>query len=84
MSHKIVLRTPIKTTKSENIMKELGRKLLTHARNEAKRRLYESKNRITKICSTLHQVLSPEDYDRFMRVTDTSKDAKDIKRVNVI
>ena len=30
------LRAPIKTTKCENIMKELRRKLLTHARNEAK------------------------------------------------
>ena len=43
------LRAPIKTNKCENIMKELRRKLLTHARNKAKRRLHESKNRITNI-----------------------------------
>ena len=43
------LRAPIKTTKCENIMKELRRKLLTHARNDAKRRLHESKNKITNI-----------------------------------
>ena len=70
------LRAPIKTNKCENIMKELRRKLLTHARNKAKRRLHESKNRITNIRSTLCQVLSPEDYDNIMRVTDTSKDAE--------
>ena len=38
------LRTPIKTTKCENIMKELRRKLLAHTQNETKRRLHESKN----------------------------------------
>ena len=70
------LCAPIKTTKCENIMKELRRKLLTHARNEAKRRLHESKNRIMNICSALCQVLSPEDYKNIMRVTDTSKDTE--------
>ena len=70
------LRAPIKTTKCKNIMKELRRKLLTHARNEAKRRLHESKNRIMNICSTLCHILSPEDYENIMRVTDTSKDAE--------
>ena len=59
-------RAPIKTTKCENIMKKLRRKLLTHARNEAKRRLHESKNRITNICSTLCQVFSLEDYQNIM------------------
>ena len=48
----------IKTIKYENIMKKLRRKLLIHARNEAKRRLHESKNRIMNICSTLSQVIS--------------------------
>ena len=57
---------PIKTTKCERIMKELERKLLTHARNESKRRLHESKNRIMNIYSTLCQVLSPEDYENIM------------------
>ena len=57
-------------------MKVLRRKLLTHARNEAKRRLHESKNRIMNICSTLCQVLSPEDYENIKRVTDASKDAE--------
>ena len=38
------LRTPIKTTKCENIMKELRRKLLAHTQNETKQRLHESKN----------------------------------------
>ena len=70
------LRAPIKSTKCENIMKELRRKLLTHARNEAKRRLHESKNRIMNICSTLCQVLSPEDYENIKRVTHASKDAE--------
>ena len=70
------LRAPIKTTKCENIMKELRRKLLTHARNEAKGRLHESKNRIMNICSTLCRVLSVQDYENIMRVTDTSKDAE--------
>ena len=28
------------------------------------------------ICSALCQVLSPEDYENIMRVTDTSKDAE--------
>ena len=70
------LRAPIKTTKCENIMKELRRKLLTHARNEAKRRLHESKNRIMNICSTLCQVLSPEDYENIKRITDASKYAE--------
>ena len=66
---------PIKTNKSESIMKELERKLMTHARIEAKKRLHESKNRIMNICSTLCQVLSPEDYD-IMWVTDTSREAE--------
>ena len=57
-------------------MTELSRKLLTHARNEATRRLHESKNRITIICSTLCRVMSPEDYENIVRVTDTSKDAE--------
>ena len=57
-------------------MKVLRRKLLTHARNEAKRRLHESKNRIMNICSTLCQVLSAEDYENIKRVTDASKDAE--------
>ena len=57
-------------------MKKLKRKLLTHAQNEAKRRLQEIKNRNRNICSTLCQVLSPEDYENIMRVTDTSKDAE--------
>ena len=70
------LRAAITTTKCENIMKELRRKLLNHARNEAKRRLHESKNRIINICSTLCQVLSPEDYKNIKRVTDASKDAE--------
>ena len=70
------LCAPIKTTKCKNIMKELRRKLLTHAQNEAKRRLHESQNRIMNICSSLCQVLSPEDYENIIRVTDTSKDAK--------
>ena len=65
------LRAPIK-----NIMKVLRRKLLTHARNEAKRRLHESKNWITNIFSTLCQVLSLEDYENIIPVTDTSKDAE--------
>ena len=56
-------------------MKELRRKLLTDAGNEAKRRLHESKNRIMNICSTLCQVLSPEDYD-IMWVTDASREAE--------
>ena len=55
-------------------MKELRRKLLTHARSEAKRRLYDLKKIITKICSTLYRVLSPDDYENIMRVTDASKD----------
>ena len=68
------LRAPIKTTKCEITMKELRRILITHARrNEAKRRLHESKKRIINICSTLSHVLSPEDYENIMRVTDTSK-----------
>ena len=70
------LRAPIKTTKCENIIKELRRKLLTHARNETKRRLHESKIRISNICSAFSQVLSPEDYENIMGVTDTSKDAE--------
>ena len=70
------IRAPIKTTKCKNIMKELRRKLLTHARNEAKRRLHESKNRIMNICSTLCQVLSPEDYENIKRITDASKYAE--------
>ena len=49
-------------------MKELRRKLLTNATNEAKRRLHQSKNRIMNICSTLCQVLSLEDYENIMRV----------------
>ena len=57
-------------------MKKLKRKLLTHAQNEAKRRLQEIKNRNRNIFSTLCQVLSPEDYENIMRVTDTSKDAE--------
>ena len=57
-------------------MEELRRKLLTHARNEAKRRLHESKNRIMNICSILCQVLSPEDYENIKRATDASKDAE--------
>ena len=69
-------RAPIKTTKYENIMKELRRKLLSHARNEVKRRLHESKNRIMNICSIVCQGLSPEDYKNIMRVTDTSKDTE--------
>ena len=60
------LRAPIKTTKCENIMKELRRKLLNHARNEAKGALHESKNRIMNICSTLCQVLSPKDYENII------------------
>ena len=47
-----------------------------HARNEANRRLHESKNRITNIYRRLCHVLSPEDYDNIMGVTDTSKDVK--------
>ena len=70
------LCAPTKTTKRENIMKELRRKLLTHVQNEAKRGLHESKNRIMNIRSTLCQVLSPEDYKNFMQVTDTSEDAE--------
>ena len=70
------LCAPIKTTKCKNIMKELRRKLLTHAQNEAKRRLHESQNRIMNICSSLCQVLSPEDYENIIRVIDASKDAK--------
>ena len=54
-------------------MKELRRKLLTHARNEAKRRLHEIKNRNTNICSTICHVLSPVDYENIMRGTDASK-----------
>ena len=69
-------RATIKTTKCENIMKELRRKLLSHARNEVKRRLHESKNRIMNICSIVCQGLSPEDYKNIMRVTDTSKDTE--------
>ena len=57
-------------------MKESRRKLHTHARNVAKRRLHESKNRIMNICSTPCQVLSPEDYENIMWVTDTPKDAE--------
>ena len=57
-------------------MKELRKKLLTHTQNEAKRRLHESNNRITNICSTLSQVLSPRDYKNIVRVTETSKDAE--------
>ena len=57
-------------------MKNLSRKLLTHAQNEANRRLHEIKNRNRNICSTLCQFLSPEDYDNITRVTDTSKDAE--------
>ena len=57
-------------------MKKLKRKLLTHAQNEAKRRLQEIKNRNRNIFSTLCQVLSPEDYENIMRVTDTSKDTE--------
>ena len=50
--------------------------LVTHTRNEAKRRLHESKNRILNICSTLCKVFFPEDYKNIMRVTDTSKDVE--------
>ena len=60
------LRAPIKTTKCENIMKELRRKLLNHARNQAKGTLHESKNRIMNICSTLCQLLSPKDYENII------------------
>ena len=47
-----------------------------HARNEANRRLHENKNKITNICTRLCHVLSPEDYDNIMQVTDKSKDVK--------
>ena len=51
-------------------------KVTYSSRNAAKRRLLESKNRIKNICLTQSQVLSPEDYENIMRVTDTSKDAE--------
>ena len=51
-------------------------KVTYSSRNAAKRRLLESKNRIMNICLTQSQVLSPEDYENIMRVTDTSKDAE--------
>ena len=76
------LRAPIKTTKCENIMKELRRKLLTHARNEVKR-LHESKNRITNICSRLCQVC----FRKIMRILCellTPQKMLSTKRVNVI
>ena len=43
------LRASIKTTKCENITKQLRRKLLTHRQIETKRRIHESKNRIRNI-----------------------------------
>ena len=67
-----LLCAPIETTKCENTLKELRRKLIADAQNKANRRVRENKNRITNICSTLYQVLSPEDYGNIMRVFDTS------------
>ena len=42
------LRAPMKTTKCENIMKKVRRKLVSHAQNEAKRSLHESKKRLLR------------------------------------
>ena len=69
------LREPIKITKCETIMKESRRQLLTHAWNEAKKRLHKNKNRITNIYLKYRKIKSPENYDYNVRVNDTSKDA---------
>ena len=103
------LYAPIKTTKCENIMKELRRKLLAHAQNKGKKdamtvrielRIFvqysvpkDTRLRFnvdttshdivrhhidveTTSCVYGSQVLSPEDSDSIMRVTDTSKEAE--------
>ena len=67
------IKSPINTKKANNLTKEYQTKLLIHAKNEARRRLYESKNTINSLRTQLESVISPRDLLVIENITEKSK-----------
>ena len=67
------LKPPLQTTKAYNIAKEFSRKMLIHAKNEAKKRLIDSKFKINNLITYLESKLSKNDYENIIKITDNTK-----------
>ncbi|XP_065639519.1 uncharacterized protein LOC136072279 [Hydra vulgaris] len=74
------IKTPIHTKKAKNIMKEYSKKLLIHARKEAKHILYSSKKLINELNIFLQTKVRLHDYELTNSVTNKSKNYHYIKK----
>ncbi|XP_065682339.1 uncharacterized protein LOC136095543 [Hydra vulgaris] len=61
-------------------MKEYSKKLLIHARNEAKHRLYSSKKLINELNIFLQTKVRLRDYELIISITNKSKNYHNIKK----
>ncbi|XP_065678099.1 uncharacterized protein LOC136093107 [Hydra vulgaris] len=74
------IKNPIHTKKAKNTMKEYSKKLLLHARNEAKHRLYSSKILINELNIFFQTKVKLHEYELQNSLTNKSKNYHYIKK----
>ena len=63
------IKSPIKTKKAFNIMKEYSRKLIVIAKNGAKQRMLEATVQVKQICENLKRIINEEHFVLIGRTT---------------
>ena len=76
------LKSPIKTKKAFNVMKEYSRKLIVIAKNGAKQLMHEATKKLKQICGNLKRRVKDEHFALFDRTTEKSKEKEFTKKKN--
>ena len=76
------MKSPIKTKKALNIMKEYSRKLIVIAKNVVKQRVHEATVKVKQICENLKRRTNDEHFALIDRTTEKSKEKEFTKKKN--
>ena len=76
------IKSPIKSKKALNIMKEYSRKFITVAKNGAKQRMHEATIKAKQICENLKRRINDEHFALIDSSTEKSKEKEFPKKKN--
>ena len=76
------LKSPLKTKKAFNVMKEYSRKLIVIANNGAKQRMDEATVKVKQICENLKRSVKDEHFALIDRTTEKSNEKEFTKKKN--
>ena len=76
------IKSPIKSKRAFNIMKEYSRKLIVIAKNGAKQRMHEATVKLKQICENLKRRISNEHFALIDRTTEKCKEKEFTKKKN--